>query len=131
MENINKFESGVVSWKTFENLHDSTSILFDYIKHMVNSAIGLSDWKTTDLMPFDIIKDLVEHQELRLKDSWESANADKCSKNAKRLWVVSRQKKSPWSYFLKPPGAIKGEPWKTTILILNYHNSRKESNSGK
>lgn len=65
------------------DLHTSTSILFDRIKHIVNSAIGLSDWKTTDLLPFDIIEDLVEHQELRLKNSWKSANNDKCSKQAR------------------------------------------------
>jgi hypothetical protein len=83
MENINKFDGGVVSWETFENLHTSTSILFDRIKHIVNSAIGLSDWKTTDLLPFDIIEDLVKHQELRLKDSWKCGNAEKRTKEGK------------------------------------------------
>jgi len=85
METIKNFERGVVSWRTFEDLHTSTSILFDRIKHIVNSAIGLSDWKTTDLLPFDIIEDLVEHQELRLKDSWESACDDKRSRNGKKV----------------------------------------------
>jgi hypothetical protein len=83
MEGIKKFDGGIVSWETFVDLHINTSILFDRIKHIVNSAIGLSDWKTTDLLPFDIIEDLVEHQELRLKNSWESADDDKCSKQAR------------------------------------------------
>ena len=80
MKGIKKFDGGVVSWETFQGLHTSTSILFDRIKHIVTSAIELSDWKSTNLLPFDIIQDLVEHQEKKLDDFWEDACKDKCSK---------------------------------------------------
>ena len=86
MEKQTIFEKGVVSWRTFEDLHTQTSILFDRLKYMVMVGIDGIEARepvTNDPMPFDIMENLIIHHEQKLKDSWKTACAEKISTEGK------------------------------------------------
>ena len=93
METNNNFKGGVVSWRTFEDLHLSTSILFDRLRYMVMVGIdGIENREpvTNDPMPFDIMDNLIVHQEQKLKDFWETAHAEKNSKEGEDLAALHK-----------------------------------------
>ena len=90
METNNNFESGAVSWRTFEDLHLSTSILFDRLRYMVMVGIDGNDLMKDDPMPFDIMENLIVHQEQKLKDFWGTARAEKNSKEGEDLAALHK-----------------------------------------